>query len=155
MLRSRRCPQRCPAAGTPGVDQLRTLFGTIREELVWVAGRANQLVDWDQSHRFCGRCGNPNRDKSDERAKICPDCGLINYPRLSPAVITAVLKDDRILLARNKNFKGSMFSVLAGFVEPGETLEDCVKREIQEEVGIGVKNIRYFGSQPWPFPIRS
>ena len=131
---------------------LRTLFGTLGEELFWVAGRANQLVDWDQSHRYCGRCGGPTEDKNDERAKQCPQCGLVNYPRLSPAVITAVFKDDRILLARNKNFKGSMFSVLAGFVEPGETLEECVKREIHEEVGIVVKNVRYFGSQPWPFP---
>lgn len=132
--------------------ELRALFGSIRDELLWVAGRANQLVDWDQSHRFCGRCGEPTEDKADERAKQCPRCGLTNYPRLSPAVIAAVLRGDQILLARNKRFKIPMFSVLAGFVEPGETLEACVEREIREEVGITVKNIRYFGSQPWPFP---
>jgi NAD+ diphosphatase len=132
--------------------ELRSLFGSIREELLWVAGRANQLVDWDQSHRFCGRCGGPTEDKSDERAKWCRRCGLINYPRLSPAVIVAVLKGDQILLARNKRFKVPMFSVLAGFVEPGETLEACIHREIREEVAVTVKNIRYFGSQPWPFP---
>lgn len=131
---------------------LRMLFGAIREELFWVAGRANQLVDWEISHRFCGKCGGPTEDKTDERAKTCPRCGLTNFPRLSPAMITAVLKGDHILLARNKGFKSSMFSVLAGFVEPGETLEECVHREIREEVGITVKNIRYFGSQPWPFP---
>ena len=131
---------------------LRMMFGSLREELFWVAGRANQLVDWEMSHRFCGRCGGSTEDKTDERAKICPHCGLTNFPRLSPAMITAVLKGDRILLARNKRFKTSMFSVLAGFVEPGETLEECVNREIREEVGITVKNIRYFGSQPWPFP---
>lgn len=131
---------------------LRMLFGAIDEELLWTAGRANQLVDWDQSHRFCGRCGAATEDKADERAKLCPRCGLINYPRLSPAVIVAVLKGDRILLARNKRFKMPMFSVLAGFVEPGETLEACVEREVREEVGVAVKNIRYFGSQPWPFP---
>jgi NAD+ diphosphatase len=83
---------------------------------------------------------------------MCPQCGLINYPRLSPAVIVAVLKNNKILLGRNKRFKLPFYSVLAGFVEPGETLEQCVKREIHEEVGITVKNIRYFGSQPWPFP---
>jgi len=132
--------------------ELRALFGLIADDLVWVAGRANQLVDWDQSHRFCGRCGHLTEDKADERAKSCPRCSLVNYPRLSPAVIVAVLKGDQILLARNKRFKGGFYSVLAGFVEPGETLEACVEREIHEEVGILVKHIRYFGSQPWPFP---
>jgi NAD+ diphosphatase len=140
-----------PAEPFKWID-LRALFGSVGEELVWVAGRANQLADWDQSHRFCGRCGSPTEDKPDERAKLCPRCGTANYPRLSPAVIVAVLKGDRILLARNKRFKIPMFSVLAGFVEPGETLEGCVEREVREEVGIAVQNIRYFGSQPWPFP---
>jgi NAD+ diphosphatase len=131
---------------------LRGLFGKLEEDMIWIAGRANQLVNWSQTHRYCGRCGRLTEDKTDERAKTCPDCGLINYPRLSPAVIVAVLKDDRILLGRNKRFRLPFYSVLAGFVEPGETLEECVKREIHEEVAIRVKNIRYFGSQPWPFP---
>ena len=131
---------------------LRGLFGMLEEDLIWIAGRANQLVNWNQTHRHCGRCGTLTADKTDERAKICPECGLVNYPRLSPAVIVAVLKDDRILLGRNKRFRLPFYSVLAGFVEPGETLEACVKREIREEVSITVKNIRYFGSQPWPFP---
>ena len=131
---------------------LRALFRSIDEDLIWVAGRANQLVDWSRSHQHCGACGRPTEDKTDERAKICPQCGLVNYPRLSPAVIVAVLKNDRILLARNKRFKLPFYSVLAGFVEPGESLEECVQREIREEVGLTVKNIRYFGSQPWPFP---
>jgi NAD+ diphosphatase len=131
---------------------LRALFGLIDEELIWVAGRANQMVHWHQTHRFCGSCGHPTQDKADERAKICPQCGLINYPRVSPAVIMAVIRGDRILLGRSPRFPLPFYSVLAGFVEPGETLEDCVRREILEEVGITVKNIRYFGSQPWPFP---
>lgn len=131
---------------------LRGLPGVMGEELFWIAGRANHLLDWDRSHRFCGRCGGPMEDKSDERAKHCPACGLVNYPRLNPAVIVAVIKDDQILLARNNRFRGPFYSVLAGFVEPGETLEQCVEREIREEVGLSVKNIRYFGSQPWPFP---
>ena len=140
-----------PAPGLAFKD-LRGLFGMLEEELIWVAGRANQLVNWSQTHRYCGRCGKPTENKTDERAIICPKCGLVNYPRLSPAVIVAVLKNDRILLGRNKRFKLPFYSVLAGFVEPGESLEECVKREIREEVGITVKNIRYFGSQPWPFP---
>jgi len=131
---------------------LRGLFGSIAEDLIWVAGHANQLVNWSQTHQYCGRCGKLTVDKVDERAKICSECGLVNYPRLSPAVIVAVLKNDRILLGRNKRFKLPFYSVLAGFVEPGESLEQCVNREIREEVGIRVKNIRYFGSQPWPFP---
>jgi NAD+ diphosphatase len=141
-------------APTDGLVQLwlRDAFDRLEEELIWIAGRANQLVDWNRSHQFCGRCGQPTEDRTEERAKICRSCGLINYPRLSPAVIVAVVKDDRLLLASNKRFKAGFYSVLAGFVEPGETLEDCVAREIREEVGISVKNIRYFGSQPWPFP---
>ena len=131
---------------------LRETFGLLEEELIWIAGRANQLVDWSRSHQFCGRCGQPTEDKTEERAKICPACGLINYPRLSPAVIMAVVRDDLLLLASNRRFKPGYYSVLAGFVEPGETLEDCVAREIREEVGLSVANIRYFGSQPWPFP---
>lgn len=134
------------------LKDLRTLFGSMDEEIIWTAGRANQLATWNRSHQYCGSCGSPSEDKTDERAKICPQCGLINYPRLSPAVIVAVLKGDSILLARNKRFRLPFFSVLAGFVEPGETLEACVEREVEEEVGITVKNIRYFGSQPWPFP---
>jgi len=131
---------------------LRAMFGSMEEEMIWTAGRANQLAVWNRTHQYCGHCGSSFENKSDERAKICPQCGLINYPRLSPAVIMAVIRDDRILLGRNKRFRLPFYSVLAGFVEPGETLEACVSREIKEEVGIEVKNVRYFGSQPWPFP---
>ena len=131
---------------------LRQLFGRLEEELIWVAGRANQLVDWSRSHRFCGRCGHATEDKPNERAKTCPACNLVNYPRVSPAIIVAVIRDHRILLGRNRRFIGGFFSVLAGFAEPGESLEECVAREVHEEVGIRVANIRYFGSQPWPFP---
>ncbi len=134
------------------LKDLRALFGKLEESLIWIAGRANQLVNWNQIHQYCGSCGAPTEFKTDERAKICLQCGLTNYPRLSPAVIVAVLKKKQILLGRNKRFKLPFYSVLAGFVEPGETLEQCVRREIREEVGIKVKNIRYFGSQPWPFP---
>jgi NAD+ diphosphatase len=134
------------------VQGLREMFGVLEEEYIWIAGRANQLVNWNQSHLFCGRCGAPTEDKSDERAKFCPRCNLINYPRLSPAIIVAVCKGNRLLLAQNQRFRSGYYSVLAGFVEPGETLEECVRREVFEEVHIRVKNIRYFGSQPWPFP---
>jgi NAD+ diphosphatase len=141
-----------PAPGPYAWMDLRGLLDTISEELFWIAGLANQLLDWDRSHRFCGRCGHPTEDKTDERAKHCPACGLTNYPRLSPAIIVAVVKGNKLLLARNRRFRSSFYSVLAGFVEPGETLEACVRREVREEVGLEIDNIRYFGSQPWPFP---
>lgn len=131
---------------------LRDVFARFEEEVIQAAGLANQLVHWNRNHQYCGKCGNLTKKKTDERARICPKCGLINYPRLSPAIIVAVLKDHQILLAHSKRFPTQFYSVLAGFVEPGETLEKCVGREVFEEVGITVKNIRYFGSQPWPFP---
>lgn len=128
------------------------IFNLFEKHVVQAAGLANHLVHWNQNHQYCGKCGNATEKKTDERARICPKCGLINYPRLSPAIIVAVCRDDQILLANSKRFPAKFYSVLAGFVEPGETLEACVKREVREEVGIDVKNIRYFGSQPWPFP---
>jgi len=129
-----------------------SLVSKIDEDLVLLAGLANQLVNWSRNHRFCGKCGNLTKDKKDERAKICSDCDQIYYPRLSPAIIVAVLKDDKILLAHSQRFPSKFYSVLAGFVEPGENLVECVKREVREEVGIEVKDIKYFGSQPWPYP---
>jgi NAD+ diphosphatase len=131
---------------------LRGLFGLVEEELVWAAGRAGQLVHWHCNHRYCGACGKPTEDHPGERAKICPGCGLINHPRVSPAIIVAVVRDRRLLLAHSPRFPSKFYSVIAGFVEPGETLEECVRREVLEEVGIRVRKIRYFGSQPWPFP---
>jgi NAD+ diphosphatase len=144
-------PSQSPPA-TFAFKGIRSLFERLEAPLIAVAGLAGQLILWDRNHRFCGQCGLPTQDKMDERAKVCPECGLVNYPRLSPAVIVAVVRGDRILLAHSRRFPGKFYSVLAGFVEPGETLEACVQREIQEEVNIQVKNIRYFGSQPWPFP---
>ncbi len=131
---------------------LRSAFALLDEDLWLLAGRALQIVSWDQTHQYCGRCGKPTETLPDERAKKCPSCGFISYPRLSPAVITAVLKDDKILLSHAAAFPGNWYSISAGFVEPGETLEECVRRELKEEVGIEVKNIKFFGSQPWPFP---
>lgn len=131
---------------------LRALFELIDMDLFLLAGKASQIVLWDQSNQFCGRCGCPTEELLDERAKKCPKCGLISYPQICPAVITAVFKDDKILLAHAKAFKNDMYGLISGFLEPGETLEECVQRELMEEVGIKVKNIKYFGSQPWPYP---
>jgi len=133
-------------------EPLRALYGVLAEDLYAVAGRAVQVVEWDRTHRYCGRCGTATNDIAGERAKRCPNCGLLSYPRISPAVIVLVARDDELLLARSPHFPAGMYSVLAGFVEPGESLEDTVAREIGEETGIGVKSVRYFGSQPWPYP---
>jgi NAD+ diphosphatase len=145
-------PKEQPVSDPLCFKSLRALFGRLEDELVMIAGLANQLIHWNKNHQYCGKCGSLTENKTDERAKTCPKCGLINYPRLSPAVIVAVIKDNQILLATSPRFKSDFYSVLAGFVEPGENLEECVQREVREEVGIEVKNIRYFGSQPWPFP---
>lgn len=137
-------------------DGLRQLYPRIGDPLFGVAGRAVQVVAWDRTHTYCGQCGTPTEDLAHERAKRCPACGLISYPRLSPAIIIAVVRHteegDRLLMARNHRFPAGRYSVIAGYVEPGETLEECAQREVCEEVGIRIKNIRYFGSQPWPFP---
>lgn len=130
---------------------LRRLF-FIDVNLFRLAGRAVQLIDWDRTHQYCGRCGTRTYLKTDEMVKACPDCSLFAYPRISPAVIAAVIKDNQILLAHGRLFSSKFYSVLSGFVEPGETLEECLHREVKEEVGIEIKNIRYFGSQSWPFP---
>jgi NAD+ diphosphatase len=137
-----------------GMDfkDLRQVYGLLEEDLFVLGGRAVQIVEWDRTHQYCGRCGSRTQTKETERAKVCPRCGLHNFPRLSPAIIVAVERRDEILLARSAHFPQGMFSVLAGFVEPGETIEECVVREVKEEVGITVGNVRYFGSQPWPFP---
>jgi len=131
---------------------IRALFGKAADDFVALAGQAGQILRWDEAHQYCGRCGGKMSQKQDERAKMCPSCGLINYPRLSPAIIVAVTKGHQILLAQSTRYAANFYSVLAGFVEPGETLEACVQREVREEVGIQVKEIAYFGSQPWPYP---
>jgi NAD+ diphosphatase len=131
---------------------IRSLFGSLSDSFFSVAARAMEVLDWDRSHRYCGTCGAATVLKQGERARECPSCRSLSYPRISPAVIVAVSRGDRLLLARARRFPPGLYSVLAGFVEPGETLEECVRREIREETGIEVDNIGYFGSQPWPFP---
>ena len=131
---------------------LRTLFSVLEDSHFALAGRALQLVDWDRTHQFCGRCGTPTEAKRDERARVCPSCKLTAYPRVAPAVMMLVKRGRELLLGRSPHFPPGMYSALAGFVEPGESLEQCVAREVGEEVGVQISNIRYFASQSWPFP---
>jgi NAD+ diphosphatase len=141
-----------PAPGGLSWAGLRSLFGAIDDRLFAVIGRAIQIMDWDRSHQFCGRCGTPTVMTTGELARQCPGCGQTHYPRIAPAVMALVRRGDRLLLARSPHFPPGMHSALAGFVEPGESLEQCLRREVREEVGLEVTDLRYFSSQPWPFP---
>jgi len=131
---------------------LRSFFYRLPDPLLAIAARAFQIADWDRSHRFCGRCGTRTRDGDGERAKECPSCGLVAYPRVSPAMMTLVTRGRELLLARSARFASGVYSALAGFVEPGETIEDCIRREVREEVGVEVREPVYFASQSWAFP---
>jgi len=122
---------------------------TTQREIGWVSLVGLHLRNWYLQNRFCGTCGTRTQHKSDERAVVCPACNAVIYPKISPAIIVAILSNDKILLARNSNFVGGWYSLVAGFVDVGETLEETVRREVKEEVGLDVWNIRYYKSQPW------
>ncbi|HRD67670.1 MAG TPA: NAD(+) diphosphatase [Candidatus Competibacter sp.] len=138
----------------PGMrfEGLRALWTRLDEALLGVASHALQLIEWDRTHQFCGRCGTPTQRRAEERARHCSACGLTAYPRLSPVIMVRVVRDGQILLARAPRFAPGVYSLLAGFVEAGETLEQAIHREVAEEVNIKVGNLRYFASQSWPFP---
>jgi NAD+ diphosphatase len=131
---------------------LRALFLAVPDSLLALAGRAFQVVEWDRSHQFCGRCGERLRDRAGERAKECPACRHVVYPRVSPAMMVLVTRGKQLLLARANRFPKAMYSALAGFVEAGESIEDCIHREVREEVGVEVDRLQYVASQSWPFP---
>jgi NAD+ diphosphatase len=131
---------------------LRKLWGRIDDRMLALAGRAFQIAEWARTHRYCGVCGTSMRHVAGERAMKCPNCGNSAYPRISPAMMVLVKKGPAILLAHNAAAPKGRMSALAGFVEPGESIEDTIHREVFEEVGLQVKDLRYFGSQSWPFP---
>ena len=144
-----------PRVGIPEhatLSSLRVLYDGLPEAHYAIAGRAAQIVAWERDHQFCGRCGQPTARVPGERGRRCAVCDLTAYPRLTPAIIVLIERGSSILLARSHAFVPRRFGIVAGFVEPGESLEDAVRREVREEVGFEIADIAYFGSQPWPFP---
>jgi NAD+ diphosphatase len=138
------------------LEPLRALFDRLPDELVAIAGRAAQALEFHRTHRYCGACATPTEESEAGGARRCPACGEIFYPRVAPAMMVLVTRQGpagrELLLARGARGKFPFYSALAGFVEPSESLEDCVRREVDEEVGLQVRGLRYFGSQSWPFP---
>jgi NAD+ diphosphatase len=145
-------PADAPAPEGAAWEGLRPLFSVLDDDHFALAGRALQLLQWDRDHQFCGRCGTKTEPRREERVRVCPACKLSAYPRVAPAVMALVKREKQILLARSPHFPAGMYSALAGFVEPGESLEQCLAREVAEEVGVKIGAARYFASQPWPFP---
>lgn len=130
----------------------RTIWGKAAEAEQLAANRAIQLSAWLAEHRFCGCCGTALVTRDNEPAQACPACGHMAYPRISPVCIVLIRRGDELLLARSPHFPPGVYSALAGFVEAGESLEDCVRREVREEVGLEITNLRWFASQSWPYP---
>lgn len=127
------------------------IFRTMKHvETAWAILVAFHLYTWYAEHRYCGKCGTKAQHKADERAMQCPDCGALFFPKISPAIIVAITCGDKILLARNSNFPTAWYALVAGYVDVAESLEETVIREVKEEVGLDIKNVRYFMSQPWP-----
>ncbi len=130
---------------------LRALYGQLEEPAYGLAGYASQLLHWERTSRFCSSCGQPTGPMKGDWGRRCTSCGHVSYPHVNPAVLALVYDGDRILLTHKAGW-GNRYSIIAGFVEPGETLEECVQREVLEEAGVELTDPVYFGSQPWPFP---
>jgi NAD+ diphosphatase len=121
------------------------------KEFAWMGSVGHQLMTWHTTNKYCGRCGSKTELKKDERATVCPECNLVVFPKISPAVIVAITCSNKILLAKGKNYKGDFYALIAGYVDVGESIEETVVREVKEEVGLDIKNLKYYKSQPWPF----
>ena|SRR3990167_999261 len=130
----------------------KKVLNTLDKDWFSMATKAYAIIQWDKNHQFCGRCGSQTTQTPHTFERICIHCSLTFYPRISPSIIVLIQKADQILMARSHHFMQGVYALIAGFVEPGETLEEAVHREVKEEVGLTIRNITYFGSQFWPFP---
>lgn len=130
---------------------LRPSFYKLSKQLYLKAGKCQEILYWDKSTQFCGVCGAPMKLHTDI-SKRCTNCGKEVWPQLATAIIVLIHRGDDVLLVHARNFKGDFYGLVAGFVETGETLEEAVRREVMEETGLTITNLRYFGSQPWPYP---
>ncbi|HWT36672.1 MAG TPA: NAD(+) diphosphatase [Paraburkholderia sp.] len=128
------------------------LQGLVPQELLGVLGEAKSMLDWHRRHRFCANCGARSRSTAAGWQRQCDTCGTRHFPRVDPVVIMLAIDGERCLLGRQRQFAPGMYSALAGFVEPGETVEDAVRREVHEEARVSCVEVVYFASQPWPFP---
>ncbi|MFT7687549.1 MAG: NAD+ diphosphatase [Candidatus Azotimanducaceae bacterium] len=133
-------------------NNLWSFLGQLNDATFNLLGRSKQIVEWNQNHKFCGQCGNETHIKNSDRSRSCLNCNNHFYPRLSPSIIVLITKGEEVLLAKNVHARGNFYSTLAGFIEPGESIEEAVHREVMEEVGIKIKKLKYFNSQSWPFP---
>ncbi|MCB1646167.1 MAG: NAD(+) diphosphatase [Pseudomonadales bacterium] len=131
---------------------LWSFLGQVDEPVFYLLGKAKQITEWHHHHQFCGQCGQPTEASDFDRSRRCRPCGQFFYPRLSPSIIVLITRGEELLLARNAQARGNFYSTLAGFVEPGESLEEAVHREVMEEVGVKIRNLKYYNSQSWPFP---
>jgi NAD+ diphosphatase len=149
---ARTCAEDSPIPAGLEARTVRSFLTSDDSSAIHAISLSRHLLHWHKTSRFCGGCGSPTILKADERAKECPACKHVVYPRISPAVITVITRGDEVLLARNTRYRMKFYSLIAGFVEPGEKLEDTVRREAHEEVGVTLRDVRYYDSQPWPFP---
>lgn len=151
---ARACDDRAPESHA--FENMRALFNRLPDDLLAIGGRAVQMLEFDRSHAFCGACATPTAIFEGGRSRKCPSCGETYYPKVSPAMMVLIKRETpsgrELLLARSARFPRGMFSALAGFVEPSESIEECIHREAFEEVGVKLTNLRYFSSQGWPFP---
>lgn len=143
----------CPIGDLPGrATDARAAGMRLADGRAAIIAQARSVLDWHRRHGFCAACGAPTRPEKAGYSRLCTACGAEHFPRVDPVVIMLALRDDMALVGRGPNFPAGFFSALAGFVEPGESLEEAVARELHEEAGIRVANVRYLASQPWPFP---
>ena len=147
-------PRTVASRGDVEADDLRVVAaqGLVDNETLGVLAQAKSVVFWHARHRFCGKCGSPTESASAGWRRECPSCGALHFPRTDPVVIMVATDGDACLLGRQPQFAPGMYSALAGFLEPGETIENAVRREVREETGVIVGAVAYLGSQPWPFP---